>query len=160
MKKILFLLLITSKVFSQNDFIITNLGEKIDVKDESVTINYADKSLEYNTLDRNKSKSIDFSEFSYCYFEGYVFMTFDLYKNNSIKGYFVVADTKNRKLLSVVLPPDNDAYNKFKDQTIKYEYFVIDEKENVIEHNTIDNLKIESNTAARGLLPMVLKYCG
>lgn len=157
MKKILLLLLLTTTVYSQNDFIITNEGEKIEVEDTTIAINYADKALEYKSLEKRKAKTIDFTDFSYCYFEGYVFMTFDLYKNNSIKGYFVLADSKNRKLLSTVLPPDTDDYNKFKSQTVKYEYYIIDENSTVLEKLAFDNIKIESNSTTRSLIPIKLK---
>ncbi len=157
MKKLFILILLTTNIFAQNDFIITNEGEKIEVEDTTIGVNYNSKSVEYKSLEKSKIKSIDFSDFSYCYFEGYVFMTFDLNKNNSIKGYFVIADSKNRKLLSVVLPPDNDGYNKFKDQNVKYEYVIIDENETVIERLTFDNIKSESNSIVRGLISMKLK---
>lgn len=157
MKKLFLLVLLTTNVFAQNDFIITNEGEKIEVEDTTVGINYQDKSLDYKSLEKNKIKSIDFSDFSYCYFEGYVFMTFDLNKNNSIKGYFLIADSKKRKLLSVVLPPENDGYNKFKDQNVKYEYVIIDENSNILERYTFDNIKIETNKTIRSLLAIKLK---
>lgn len=155
MKKLFILL--TTNIFAQNDFIITNDGEKIEVEDTTIGVNYNTKSVEYKSLEKSKIKSIDFSGFSYCYFEGYVFMTFDLNKNNSIKGYFVIADSKNRKLLSVVLPPDNDGYNKFKDQNVKYEYIIIDENETILDKMTFDNIKSENNKTIRSLLPMKLK---
>jgi hypothetical protein len=157
MKKITLLFLLTTSMYSQNDFIITNNGEKIEVEDTTIIINYLDKAIEYKSLEKNRTKTIDFSDFSYCYFEGYVFMTFDLNKNKSIKGYFVIADSKNRKLLSVVLPPDADDYNKFKNQTVKYEYVVIDENTNILERYTFDNIKIETNKTVRSLLPIKLK---
>ncbi len=150
-------MLLTTTVYSQNDFIITNEGEKIEVEDTTIAINYANKALEYKSLEKRKAKTIDFTDFSYCYFEGYVFMTFDLYKNNSIKGYFVLADSKNRKLLSTVLPPDTDDYNKFKSQTVKYEYYIIDENTTVLEKLAFDNIKIESNSTTRSLIPIKLK---
>lgn len=157
MKKLFLLILLTTNVFAQNDFIITNEGEKIDVEDTTIGINYQDKSLEYKSIEKNKIKSIDFSNFSYCYFEGYVFMTFDLNKNKAIKGYFVIADSKKRKLLSVVLPPDNDGYNKFKNQNVKYEYVIIDESEAILEKLTFDNIKSEINKTIRSQISMKLK---
>ncbi len=157
MKKLFIFILLTTNIFAQNDFIITNDGEKIEVEDTTIGVNYNTKSVEYKSLEKSKIKSIDFSGFSYCYFEGYVFMTFDLNKNNSIKGYFVIADSKNRKLLSVVLPPDNDGYNKFKDQNVKYEYIIIDENETILDKMTFDNIKSENNKTIRSLLPMKLK---
>lgn len=157
MKKLFLLILLTTNVFAQNDFIITNEGEKIDVEDTTIGINYQDKSLEYKSIEKNKIKSIDFSNFSYCYFEGYVFMTFDLNKNKAIKGYFVIADSKKRKLLSIVLPPDNDGYNKFKNQNVKYEYVIIDESEAILEKLTFDNIKSEINKTIRSQISMKLK---
>ncbi len=157
MKKIALLFLLTNSMFSQNDFIITNEGEKIEVEDTSIAINYVNKALEYKSLEKGKAKNIDFKDFSYCYFEGYVFMTFDLYKNNTIKGYFVIADSKNKKLLSTVLPPEPDDYNKFKSQTVKYEYYIIDENSTVLEKLAFDNIKIESNSTTRSLIPIKLE---
>ncbi len=157
MKKIILLILLTTNIFAQNDFIITNDGEKIDVEDTTVSINYLEKAIEYKSLEKNRTKTIDFSEFSYCYFEGYVFMTFDLNKNKAIKGYFVIADSKNRKLLSVVLPPETNDYDKFKNQKVKYEYIIIDQDENIIERQVFDNIKIEENKTVRSLIPPKLK---
>lgn len=157
MKKIILLILLTTNIFAQNDFIITNDGEKIDVEDTTVSINYLEKAIEYKSLEKNRTKTIDFSEFSYCYFEGYVFMTFDLNKNKAVKGYFVIADSKNRKLLSVVLPPETNDYDKFKNQKVRYEYIIIDQEENIIERQIFDNTKIDSNKTVRTLIPDKLK---
>ena len=157
MKKIFLLLLFTCNVFAQNDFIITNEGEKIDAVDTSIIINAIEKNIEFKTLERRKTKTIDFNDFSYCYFEGYVFMTFDLYKNNDIKGYFVIADSKNRKLISATLPPVNETYNKFSNQTIRYESFVLNENLSVLEKYAFDNIKIESNSLTRSQISLKLK---
>lgn len=157
MKKIALLLLLTTSMYSQNDFIITNQGEKIEVEDTTIAINYADKALEYKSSEKGKAKTIDFSDFSYCYFEGYVFMTFDLYKKNAVKGYFVIVDSPNKKLISTTLPPDADDYNKFKNQTVKYEYYVIDENSTVLEKLAFDNIKTENNAIARSLIATKLK---
>ena len=43
MKRLFLLLLLTSNVFAQNDFIITNNGEKIDAVDTSIIINAIEK---------------------------------------------------------------------------------------------------------------------
>ena len=155
--RLLILLLISTRLVAQNDFIITNAEQKIDLVDGTVGINYIDKILEYKSLEKNKNKIIDFNDFSYCYFENYVFMTFDLYKNNNIKGYFVLADMSKRKLLSATLPPDNDGYNKFKDQIIKYEFFIINEDAALLEHFIFDNIKIETNTIARSSIGNKIK---
>lgn len=157
MKKIALLLLLTTSMYSQNDFIITNQGEKIEVEDTTIAINYTDKTLEYNSLEKGKTKTIDFTDFSYCYFEGYVFMTFDLYQKNAVKGYFVIVDSPNKKLISTTLPPDTDDYNKFKNQTVKYEYYIIDENSTVLEKLAFDNIKTENNAIARSLIAMKLK---
>ena len=157
MKKIFLLLLFTCNVFAQNDFIITNEGEKIDAVDTSIIINAIEKNIEFKTLERRKTKTIDFNDFSYCYFEGYVFMTFNLYKNNDIKGYFVIADSKNRKLISATLPPVNETYNKFSNQTIRYESFVLNENLSVLEKYAFDNIKIESNSLTRSQISLKLK---
>lgn len=156
MKRLFLLLLLTSNVFAQNDFIITNNGEKIDAVDTSIIINAIEKNIEFKTLERSKTKTIDFNDFSYCYFEGYVFMTFDLYKNNDIKGYFVIADSKNRKLISATLPPINEVYNKFSNQIVRYESFVLDENLSVLEKFTFDNIKIESNALVRSQISPTL----
>ncbi len=157
MKKIALLLLLTTSMYSQNDFIITNQGEKSEVEDTTISINYANKTLEYNSLEKGKTKTIDFTDFSYCYFEGYVFMTFDLYQKNAVKGYFVIVDSPNKKLISTTLPPDTDDYNKFKNQTVKYEYYIIDENSTVLEKLAFDNIKTENNAIARSLIAMKLK---
>jgi hypothetical protein len=152
MNKLILILLVTTPMFSQNDFIITNSDQKIDIEDSTVVINSLEKSIDYKLLDKHKSKSIDFEDLNYCFFENYVFMTYDLYKTNDIKGYFILADTPKRKLLSIILPPEADIYNKFNNLVTKYEFFIIDEDSRILEQYKFDNIKLEINTAKRQLI--------
>ena len=157
MKRLILFLLATSPIFSQNDFLITNSDQKIDIEDGTIIINSLEKTIDYKLLDKHKSKSINFNQLNYCFFENYVFMTYDLYNDNNIQGYFILADTPKRKLLSIILPPEADIYNKFNNLETKYRFIIIDENSKILEQYVFDNIKLESNSINRSLISNKIK---
>lgn len=107
MKKlfILFSLLSIGNSFAQTAYFLNKKGEKTIMRDDSVEIVVEADRIAYAENGKNWEKYIRFKDLDYAIVGPYVFKSFILVnqKNDRDKkesAYFLVAETKNRKLLS------------------------------------------------------------
>ena len=154
MKKLYFLLLlmIYQNVFPDS-FIVRKDGSKAEIQNNSFRIDAAEKTIYYKLAESSREIKTYFKDFDYVVFGVNKFKTFKLDKSNEINGFFVLAETAEKTLVSIAIPDmEEDSSN------ISYVFHVLDKQNNIIETHEFSNSKNQKNANLRGEIYSKIKF--
>lgn len=152
---ILFSLLSMSYSFAQTSFFYDKKGKKTIMRDDTVEILVVDDRLSYAENGKDWEKYIRFKDLDYAIVGPYVFKSYiliDEKKDKTLKetAYFLVAETKTRKLLSKAIT----TVTKYGSSTT-YHIFAIDNDNKVQDYIIFNTSNIYIN--ARGKITPLMK---
>jgi hypothetical protein len=158
MKKIILfgLFFIYINGYSQNYFFVDKKGVKTIIKDDSFDLEIVGERIQYVPDGKNWEKFIKFKDLDYGLFGPYYFKSFKLInaKGRNIKetAFFVLAETKERKLLSytysVITRLNSIEY---------YEIYVVDNNNNILDYVKVNTSGMYANARAK-ILPFINKH--
>lgn len=141
--------------FSQNYFFVDKKGVKTIIKDDSFDLEIIGERIQYVPDGKNWEKFIKFKDLDYGLFGPYYFKYFKLInaKGRNIKetAFFVLAETKERKLLSYTYTVIT-RLNSFE----YYEIYVIDSNNNILDYVKVNTSGMYTNARAK-ILPFINK---
>lgn len=150
---LLILILITQKSFSES-FIIKKDGSKAEIKSNSFRVDAHEKTIYYKLIDQNSEVKMKFKDFDYVIFGVNKFKTFKLDHSNEVSGFFVLAETADKTLISISIP-DLDSEESTK---ISYVFHVIDKESNIIESLEFNNMNSQKNANLRAEIYGKIKF--
>ncbi|MEO8515536.1 MAG: hypothetical protein ABI426_02270 [Flavobacterium sp.] len=146
MKKLfLFLLVLIAQYSFADSFIIKNDGSKAVIKSNSFRVDANEKKIYYKLMDNDSEIKMSFKDFDYVVFGVNKFKTFKLQNSNEVRGFFVLAETAERTLVSISMP-DQDSEESTK---VFYLFYVLDKQNTVIDSHEFNNVVNVKNANIR-----------
>ena len=150
-------LLMGGSIQAQHSFFVNKDGKKTIMKDEGVDILVIDKRLSYKEVGKTWDKYIRFKDLDYAKWGQYVFKVIRVGKSKKERGFFMQAESKTHKLLTVAVTVTNTRGSGFSTSYVVYEVIVTDKDYNIIEELSFKSFK--SDTDKREMVgPMIRKY--
>lgn len=155
MKKLfLFLLILITQYTFADSFIIKNDGSKAVIKSNSFRVDANEKRIYYKLVDNDSEIKMSFKDFDYVVFGVNKFKTFKLHNSNEVRGFFVLAETAEKTLISISMPDqDSDESNK-----ISYVFYVLDKQNAIIDSHEFNNVQNVKNANIRGEIYAKIKF--
>ncbi|WP_417367612.1 hypothetical protein [Flavobacterium beibuense] len=149
-----FLLLFGFMTYGQNSYFITQKDEKIIIDDNSFYIYLIDKRVGYRLPGIDWQKYARFKDFKYFVLGEYLFKTFYIDGNKKPSAYYVLAESKNKKLVCIV----KTVVKKL--SSIDYvTYLILDENDNTILESTFtERLNDENNEKRNEAVKMIKNH--
>ncbi|TGD58642.1 hypothetical protein [Flavobacterium humi] len=153
MKKLyLLLFLCISQIAFPDSFIVKKDGSKTEIKKNSFRIDASEKTIYYKLANSEKEFKANFRDFDYVIFGVNKFKTFKLDKSNEISGFFVLAETPERTLVSISMPEEEGS------STVFYVFHVLDKEDMIIETHEFSNSRNQKNVNLRGEIYSKIKF--
>ena len=133
--------------FGQSSFIQTKSGNKIDFLKNSIQVVVLDKIVAYKTPS-GSTKEISFNDIDVAYFGSYKFKSFKFSENKNNYCYFVLAESKDKTMICIGVP-DADSEDEAVNARVKYELFVLDSSNKVVDALIFSNQKNEKGAKSR-----------
>lgn len=137
--------LLSLKVFSQDAHIELSDGSKVAIQESSVRlISFENKIIYKNTI-KNSEQSINFNDFDCIYYSNFKFKAVGLNRRKEKDGYFILAETKTKILLSKIImtQPQEEEEEAPKP---KYQLLVTDN-----EYNSLTSLMLDAENNAKSV---------
>ena len=159
MKNLIFLAFLFSlNSYSQNSYIFKKDGTKIAITDDFYAIDIIDidKRVSYVIPGKTWEKYVTYKDLNYASFGPYVFKSF-LIKNRH-KGYFVLADDVDRRLVCLVTTVTSTQGKSLSSTITFYDILVLDLNDNIIESLDFKGTnRGETNVELRKKVPEFIK---
>jgi hypothetical protein len=154
MKKLylFFLLLVCQNAFPDS-FIIKKDGTKAVIKGNSFRVDSMEKTIYYKLIDQEGEVKMKFKDFDYVIFGVNKFKTFKLDNSNEISGFFVLAETAEKSLISISFSEQDEESSR-----ISYVFHVIDSQNSIIESHEFSNQNNQKAANARGEIYGKIKF--
>lgn len=149
----LFLLFVFQHAFA-NGFIVKNDGSKSEIQENSFHVDASEKVIYYQLLNASKEIKTSFKEFNYVIIGVNKFKTFKLDNSKVVSGFFVLAETLDKTLLSISLSEEDADGNV---QNV-YVFHVIDAHDTIIESHEFNNGKSPKNVHLREEIYSKIKF--
>ncbi len=153
MKKIIpfIALLFCNSVFSDSITINKNNSNSIvNIIDKSFKFDPEEKKISFKTQESgNKETFLNYKDFDYVIIGNLKFKTLKLKPSGELNGYFVLAESSNRILIS-------SAQFDEETDTKSYEYHILDNDYAVIESHYVNNSKDKKSAAKRSEIYTVI----
>lgn len=152
MKKIIYLLfLMTVNLAFPDSISVCKNGLKSDYQIEKSSFKYDDeeKKIYFEVSNEKKTKSLKYDEFDYVEFGSCRFQIFTV--NTSKRGYFVIAKSKDRFLISTLL-------NDEESERGRYNICVLDANKKVLESLFLDQTNSTEQINLRGEIFVKIKF--
>lgn len=150
---IFLLLLICQQAFSES-FIIKKDGSKAEIRSNSFRVDAHEKTVYYKLIDQNSEVKTKFKDFDYVIFGVNKFKTFKLDQSNEVNGFFVLAETAEKTLISISIP-DLDSEES---TTVSYVFHVIDQENKIVESHEFNNTNNQKNANLRAEIYGKIKF--
>jgi hypothetical protein len=146
----IFCLLLRVAMYANDDEIILKNGTKTVIKPNSVLIDYENKSIFYIT-ETNIKTNIKFHDLNSVQFGKNKFETLKIDGKSSVDGYFVLTETKTKKLLlkSTTLE-DSEIEN--------HEVLILNSSNEIIETYLLDSKKNNKSATIRSEIYTIIKF--
>jgi hypothetical protein len=156
MKKITIylLLFINFSGYAVDSYIIKKDGTKQVIKNNSFHVDQTEKMIYYQLENDQKEVKMSFNDFSSVEFGVTKFKTFRLNNSKKVEGYFVLAESEDKTLISIFKPDQEDEESK----TFFYEFHVIDKSNTIIESHFFNNVVDQKNADLRNEIYVKIKY--
>ena len=137
--------LLSLKVFSQDAHIELSDGSKVGIQESSVRLISFENKIIYKSTVKNSEQSINFNDFDCIYYSNFKFKSVGLNRRKEKDGYFVLAETKTKILLSkiIITQPQEDEEEAPKP---KYQLLVTDN-----EYNTLASLMLDAENNSKSV---------
>jgi len=136
MKRI-FILLCTFfayNLIAQDAFFVDRKGNKTAMQESQVEVILIDKRISYKQVGKTWEKYVRFKDLKYAKWGNYVFKIFNLKGKEKNLGYFVNAETKTHKLLTIAVEVVTTSNTGFTTSYTQYVAIIIDSDDNVLEN--------------------------
>ncbi|HEX9978959.1 MAG TPA: hypothetical protein VGB50_00170 [Flavobacterium sp.] len=160
MRKILILLccIIGYAATAQNSYFVDKKGTKTIVRDDAIEIIVIDKRVSYKQVGKTWEKYITYKDLDYVIMGPYVFKTFRFGKSKKDEGFFIRAETAEKKLLTVAVTVTTTSSSGRMSSSITHYRAVVADNNNTI----LDEVKFTSSRSddeGRAMaVPMVMKH--
>ena len=145
-----FLFFIGISAFCQDSFILKRDGSRIDFQKNSIQIIIQDKILSYKSMSGSQ-KDIDFNDIDHAFFGNYKFKYFKFKENKSSNCYFVLSESDKHTLICLGVPDSVDDEQSV-NVKIKYEMYILDKQNLVVDSLTFSNQNNANGATARSLI--------
>jgi hypothetical protein len=139
------LLFLNFSSFALDPFIIKKDGSKQAIKSNSFHVDQAEKVIYYLLENDQTEVKMSFNDFSSVEFGVSKFKTFRLNNSKKVEGYFVLAESESKSLISIFKPDLENEDSK----TFFYEFHVIDKNNTIIESHFFNNIIDQKNADLR-----------
>ena len=147
-----FIFLNSFLIFSNDNFIFTKKGIKIEINPNFLSIDSDEKIVHYKLLNSTVESSIGFRDFDYLVVKKNKFKTFKLNNSGEVAGYFVLCETGSKTLI-ISTKSDEDVPDK-----VFYSLYIIDSNNTVLESQQFDNLKNSKSASVRADISPKIKF--
>lgn len=135
-------------------FIVKNDGSKAVIKSNSFRVDANEKRIYYKLMDNDSEIKMSFKDFDYVVFGVNKFKTFKLSNSNEVRGFFVLAETSERTLVSISMP-DQDSEESTK---VSYLCYVLDKQNMILDSLEFNNILNVKNSNSRGEIYNKIKF--
>lgn len=136
-----------------DSFIIKKDGSKAEIQSNSFKVDASEKTIYFKLIGNDREVKMNFKDFDYVIFGANKFKIFKLDKSNDSNGFFVLAETPEKTLVSISIPDTEEDSN-----TISYVFHVLDKQNNSIETHEFNNKKNQKDTNLRGEIYSKIKF--
>jgi hypothetical protein len=147
MKNLYFLLLLISMyAFSfetPQSFILTNTGQKINIKPNFFRIDSTERIIFYKLFNSETEIKMSFKELNYILIGKNKFQTYKLNNSNEINGYFVLSENTTYSLILSSNSDDED------NNLMRYYLYIVDKSNKIIDNLNFDNRKSPKSSNVR-----------
>ena len=154
--KVLFCFFVSLSTFSQESFIVLNDGAKISIQETSVRIISFENKILYKNINKSGEQSIEFKDFDYIIYSNFKFKAIGLNKRKEKDGYFILAETDNKLLLSKVImakPQEEDE----EPQKPSFQLLITDNQFNTLATMLVDDETNSKSSEQRNLILPLIK---
>lgn len=142
---------------SQNSYFVDTKGTKTIMRDDAIEIILIDKRLSYKQVGKTWEKYIRYKDLDYAVWGDYIFKVVRVGKGKKERGFFLHAESKTHKLLTVAINISSSSNRGTVYSYMLYEVMIVDSNYNVIEDMKFTSLK--NNTKEReNVAPLIKKY--
>ncbi len=117
----------------QNAYFVDKKGKKTIVRDDALEIISIDSRVSYKLEGKTWEKYITFKDLDYVISGPIYFKTFNLNKKKRDQGFFVLAETANKKLLSLVTEVTTTTNSGNSYSKTHYRVIIIDNDEMILD---------------------------
>lgn len=130
---ILFCSFFSFNCVAQDAFFVDKKGNKTVMQEDQVEIILRDKRISYKQIGKTWEKYVRFKDLDYAKWGNYIFKTFNLKGRDKDLSYFLTAETKTHKLLTITVVIETTSSTGFVTTNTHYVAKIIDNDNNVLE---------------------------
>lgn len=128
---------------SLDNYIFDRNGEQININPNFFRIDNFEKCIFYKLASGSSEIKMNFSDLDYVIIRKNKFKTVRFKSSKEIKGFFVLCETATKTLLFSSSSQEED------DSVAKYEFYIIDKENLILENHSFDNLKRPKSASIR-----------
>ena len=155
MKNLLLLVLVSfSHALFADSFVVKNDGSKAVIKSNSFRLDIGEKKIYYKLLDDDSEIKMSFKDFEYVVYGVNKFKTFKFKNSNVFSGYFVIAETSEYSLISIV--SQNLEYENSSKSS--YIFHILNAKNEIIDTHEFTNLENSKESSIRSEIYSKIRF--
>lgn len=142
---------------AQNAFFVDKKGNKKIIRDTGIDFIMIDKRVSYREVGKTWEKYITFKDLDYVAQDSVIFKTFRLDDSKNDRGFFIRAESEDKKLISMVITTFTSTGKSGGYETTYCEIIVVDNANKVLESLKFTSRKADADERQKAA-PLVKKY--